>query len=241
MLIILQLIILLPVIIPLYIYDRLKNKRCHLFGIEGYFGLMGQGKTICMTRRLLRLRKKYGNKIYICTNYGFVHEDFSFTDWHMLFADWDKPLVVAWDEVQNEFNSRAFKSFPVELLTQLTQVRKDNGILLLYSAQRWARVDKVFRELSVKCWQCRTFLGRFTWARCFDTDTYDSFCSEKKVAIKHSYNSHRYITFIQTKKLRESYNSYKMLKTAKNNVELDKYMDREELARIRSGVVDAPE
>ena len=32
-----------------------------------------------------------------------------------------------------------------------------------------------------------------------------------------------------------------MLKTAKNNVELDKYMDREELARIRSGVVDAPE
>ena len=146
MLIILQLIILLPVIIPLYIYDRLKNKRCHLFGIEGYFGLMGQGKTICMTRRLLRLRKKYGNKIYICTNYGFVQEDFSFTDWHMLFADWDKPLVVAWDEVQNEFNSRAFKSFPVELLTQLTQVRKDNGILLLYSAQRWARVDKVFRE-----------------------------------------------------------------------------------------------
>ena len=176
MLIILQLIILLPVIIPLYIFDRLKNRRCHLFGIEGYFGLMGQGKTICMTRRLLRLRKKYGNKIYICTNYGFVQEDFSFTDWHMLFADWDKPLVVAWDEVQNEFNSRAFKSFPVELLTQLTQVRKDNGILLLYSAQRWARVDKVFRELSVKCWQCRTFLGRFTWARCFDTDTYDSFC-----------------------------------------------------------------
>ena len=87
MLIILQLIILLPVIIPLYIYDRLKNKRCHLFGIEGYFGLMGQGKTICMTRRLLRLRKKYGNKIYFCTNYGFVQDVFSFSDQILMKID----------------------------------------------------------------------------------------------------------------------------------------------------------
>lgn len=226
--ILLQIIVLFPLILCFAIYDKKTSKRCHLFGIEGYFGLMGQGKTICMTRRLLTLRKKYGNSIYICTNYGFIDEDFSFTDWKMLLADWDKPLVVAWDEVQNEFNSRNFKNFPVMLLTQLTQVRKGNGILLLYSAQRWARVDKVFRELSTKCWQCRTFLGRFTWARSYDCDTYDSKCNEKKVNLKNSYRSGKFVSFFQTKKLRESYDSYKMLNTAKSK----EYMTREELAKI---------
>ena len=230
MLIILQLIILLPVIIPLYIYDRLKNKRCHLFGIEGYFGLMGQGKTICMTRRLLRLRKKYGNKIYICTNYGFVQEDFSFTDWHMLFADWDKPLVVAWDEVQNEFSSRNFKDFPIELLTQLTQVRKNNGILILYSAQRWARVDKVFRELSTYCYQCTTRLGVFTINKKYRSDYYDQLCSSVSVDRKFKIPLDNIDSFIQTRAVRESYNSYKMLKTAKSK----KYMSREELNSVRS-------
>lgn len=229
----LQIVILFPVIFVLHLYDRKHSDRCHLFGIEGYFGLMGQGKTICMTKRLLGLRKKYGDSIYICTNYGFTDEDFSFSDWRMLLEPWDKPLVVAWDEVQNEFNSRNFKSFPVVLLTQLTQVRKGNGILLLYSAQRWARVDKVFRELSTKCWQCRTFMGRFTWSFAYDCDSYDSKCNEKNVNKKRHYNSHEWVSFLQTNKLRNSYDSYKMLETAISK----EYMDREELSRIR-GVAD---
>ena len=46
---------------------------------------------------------------------------------NFLLKEYDKPVVFAWDEVQNEFNSRDFKNFPVELLTLLTQNRKGHG------------------------------------------------------------------------------------------------------------------
>ena len=221
--------LLLPLLIPYAIWDRKKNPRCKIFGIEGYFGLMGQGKTLSMTRRLMKLRKKYGSNIIICTNYNFKGQDFSFNDWHQLLKDYKKPLVVAWDEVQNEFSSRNFKNFPIELLTQLTQVRKNNGILILYSAQRWARVDKVFRELSTYCYQCTTHLGVFTINKKYRSDHYDQMCSSVSVDRKFKVPLMSVNSFIQTKEVRESYNSYKMLKTAKSK----QYMSREELNRAK--------
>ena len=148
--------------IDIYRFFKNKDKKIHLYGIYGFFGLPGKGKTIAMTQELLSLREKYGNDIYIFTNYGFLKEDMPFNDWRMLLKEYDKPCVFAWDEVQNEFNSRDFKNFPVELLTLLTQNRKGNGKRILYTAQRYNRVDKVFRELSFLVGECRTIMGRST-------------------------------------------------------------------------------
>ena len=108
-------------------FKNRKNKEVHLYGIYGYFGLPGYGKTMAMSWELLELRKKYQDKIYIFTNYGFKEEDKPFDNWRMLLETYDKPAIFAWDEVQNEFNSRDFKNFPVELLTLLTQNRKGHG------------------------------------------------------------------------------------------------------------------
>lgn len=221
-------IILLPFLLFYAIYDRQHNKRCPIFGIEGYFGLMGQGKTLSMTRRLIKLRRKYGDDIYICTNYGFRDQDFEFTKWQQLLESYDKPLVVAWDEVQNEFNSRNFKDFPTELLTQLTQVRKNNGILILYSAQRWGRVDKVFRELSTYCYQCSTKLGVFTVLKKYRSDAYDML--DKTVNTDRKFNIPPVLveSYVHRRSIRNSYNSYKMLETAKSK----KYMNRKEVANL---------
>lgn len=230
-LLLLQFIITLPIVIPLSIYDKFKNKRCHIYGIEGYFGLMGKGKTICMTERLNHLRNKYGNDILITTNYFYDKQDFLFSSWEQLLSNYDKPLVVAWDEVQNEFSSRNFKDFPVELLTQLTQVRKNNGILILYSAQRIDRVDKVFRELTMYSWDCNTWLGRFTFCKkyhSFDFLRLNNSLSEDNRLSIHPLNIH---WFIQTQNLRNCYDSFQMLESAKSK----KYMNRVELAAINSG------
>lgn len=43
-------------------------RKIHLYGIWLYCGLYGQGKTMALTEYLTRMRKKYGDKIYICTN-----------------------------------------------------------------------------------------------------------------------------------------------------------------------------
>ena len=160
--VILKCILLLPYLVFMKIKEC-RNRPVHLYGIYGFFGLPGKGKTMAMSKYLNDMRKKYGDKIYIMTNYYYENQDFAFESWRDLLKEYDRPLICAWDEVQNEFNSRDFKSFPIALLTLLTQVRKKNGIQILYTAQRWHFVDKNFRSLSFGCYECNTFLGRYTF------------------------------------------------------------------------------
>ena len=72
---------------------------------------------MALVHQLETYRKQYGDRIYITTNFNYKNQDFEFKTWKMLLQPYDKPIVVAWDEVQNEFNSRDFKTFPVTLLT----------------------------------------------------------------------------------------------------------------------------
>lgn len=219
-------VILLPYLIICNIIDRAKQK-LRLYGIYGFFGLPGKGKTMAMSYYLNDMRKKYGNKIYIMTNYFYKDQDFEFTSWKDLLKEYDKPLIVAWDEVQNEFNSRDFKDFPIALLTLLTQVRKKNGIQLLYTAQRWHFVDKNFRSLSFGCYECNTKFGKYTIAKMYDPVDYDNLCGENDYEKRRKIRPKKYMDFLQTKKLRECYDSFKMLESAKAK----EYMSREEIAK----------
>ena len=105
LLVVLKIIFLLPYLIFRKFKD-VKEQQLRLYGIYGYFGLPGKGKTMAMCHQLEKLREMYGDNIYIMTNFSYNDEDFSFTSWKDLLKDYDKPLVCAWDEVQNEFNSR---------------------------------------------------------------------------------------------------------------------------------------
>ena len=205
-----------------------KDSKPHLYGIYGYFGLPGQGKTMAMSEELLSLRDKYGDSIYIFTNYGFKFEDKAFDNWRMLLETYDKPAVFAWDEVQNEFNSRDFKSFPVELLTLLTQNRKGNGKRIYYTAQRYNRVDKVFRELSFLVGDCRTIMGRYTRVRWYDTEDYENLLSKADVNLRIKIHPRMRCSFIQSDFLRDCYDSYQMLESAKKK----EYQDRKDVVQL---------
>lgn len=219
-------------IIDLYRYlkKRIKKEEIkpHIYGIYGYFGLPGKGKTMALTWELDKIRKKYKDKIYICTNYFYEDQDFEFKGWQQLLRRYDKPLIVAWDEVQNEFTSRNFKNFPLELLTLLTQNRKGNGIRIMYTAQRYNRVDKIFRELTHQAVMCNTIFGRLTRMRYYHWEDYEQLNSTTNVDMKVKIRQTKTISFVQTDILRNKYNSYKMLESAKSK----DYLDREELANI---------
>lgn len=213
------------------VYRKFKNRKVkqpHLYGIYGYFGLPGQGKTMAMSQELLSLRGKYGNDIYIFTNYGFKFEDKPFDNWRMLLENYDKPAIFAWDEVQNEFNSRDFKSFPVELLTLLTQNRKGHGKRIYYTAQRYNRVDKVFRELSFLVGDCRTIMGRYTRVRWYDTEDYENLLSKADVNLRIKIHPRMRCSFIQSDFLRDCYDSYQMLESAKKK----EYQDRKDVVQL---------
>lgn len=226
-LLILKTIVLLPYLLFKKIVDK-KNQGVHLFGIYGFFGLPGKGKTMAMSRYLKNMRKRYGDKIYIMTNYCYNDQDFEFNSWKDLLKEYDKPLICAWDEVQNEFNSRDFKNFPISLLTLLTQVRKKNGIQILYTAQRWHFVDKNFRSLSFGCYECGTILGNLTYTRLYDPVDYDNLCSNSDYEKRRRIHPKMTTSFLQTDDLRYAYDSYKMLESAKSK----EYMDRTEVAQI---------
>ena len=227
LIIILKCLIFFPYLLFMRIKEN-KNKSVHLYGIYGFFGLPGKGKTMAMSKYLNDMRKKYGDKIYIMTNYYYNCHDFAFTSWKDLLKEYDRPLICAWDEVQNEFNSRDFKNFPIALLTLLTQVRKKNGIQILYTAQRWHFVDKNFRSLSFGCYECNTFLGRYTFAKMYDPVDYDNLCSNSDYDKRRKIKPIKYMDFMQTEDLRNCYNSYLMLESAKSK----DYLDRQELQVI---------
>lgn len=204
------------------------DEQLHLYGIYGFLGLPGKGKTMAMTYVLNEYRKKYGDDILICSNYYFDGQDFAFNDWKQLLVQYDKPLVVAWDEVQNEFNSRNFKNFPTQLLTLLTQNRKGHGVQILYTAQRFDRVDKVFRELTNYFFDCKTLCKRLTVCKGYDDENYLMLHNEVDVNRKMKIHPSFKIKFIQTDEIRNMYDSYKMLDSAKAK----EYLSREESALI---------
>lgn len=198
------------------IKTKKEDRKIHLYGITGFFGLPGKGKTMALVWQLEEYRKKYGDKIYIMTNFNYKNQDLVFTSWKDLLKTYDKPLVCAWDEVQNEFNSRDFKTFPVPLLTLLTQNRKGNGVQILYTAQRFNRVDKIFRELSHWAVECSTFAGRLTSLKYYHWMDYEQLNQAVGVDLKMSIKPTKRTSFIQTDELRNCYDSYAMLETAKS-------------------------
>lgn len=190
-------------------------RKVHLYGIWLYCGLYGQGKTMALTEYLSRMREKYGDKIYISTNYGFKGEDFPLEKWEDLLTEYDRPVIFGYDEIQNEFNSRNYMNFPYELVKLLTQNRKGHGKQIVGTAQRYMRVDKTIRELCTHVVECKkAWFGRVTKLKKYDVEDYEMFLNEIDVVKKHKIPCQRY-RFIQTDELRDMYDSFKMLDSAR--------------------------
>ncbi|ONI46234.1 hypothetical protein AN642_00700 [Epulopiscium sp. SCG-B10WGA-EpuloA2] len=134
----------------------------------------------------------------------------------------DKPIIFGYDEIQNEFNSRDYNNFLYELLTLLTQNRKGHGKQIVCTAQRFCRVDKIYLENFEEVIECKTILSRYTVLRHYDLEDYEMLLKSSHVNNKIK----KYVVFlkrfVQTDKLRNMYDSYKMLDSAKSKEYISK-------------------
>lgn len=210
-----------PLILELFkwkiidIYRHIKNPKIpHLYGIWCFVGIYGGGKTMSLVNYLERMRRKYGDNIYIATNFFYKNQDFSIERWQDLLAERDKPVIFAYDELQNDFNSREYKSFPVSLMVLLTQNRKGHGKQIVYTTQDYETVDKNFRRLTSKVVLCRTLFSRLTVSRYFDREDYEHFTSMVDVGRRMKIRPYFVDRFVQTDYLRNLYDSYQMLDSA---------------------------
>lgn len=198
----------------------------HFYGVWLYVGLPGRGKTVSVVEYLDRMRRRWGDRILIYTNFGWVHQDGPLDDWHQLLEVRDRPTIYALDEVQLTFSSRSWQSFPPEMLVFLTQNRKWGvGAQLLATAQSFDRVDKIFRELTHFVIECRTVAGRWTFQRAFETEDYMRGQDPQVGRLRR--RAWRY-SFVQTDELRGQYDTMKRL----DKLASDEYLTLAERAKL---------
>lgn len=184
------------------------------YGLTMYCGKQGAGKTISMVEYLERMRVLYPDAI-IVTNFGYQHEHMQFSDWKMFYEvrNGTKGVIFAIDEIQNEFESNAWKTFPPNLLREITQQRKQR-IKVVATSQVFTRVVKPLREQTFEVVECFTFIRRWTFTKAFDAQEYEAVIQNP--TLKNKLRRLWRKNFVQDKKIRNLFDSYAKIEAMKN-------------------------
>lgn len=193
-------------LIDLYRFKK-HGKKLHMYGVRCLTGMYGCGKTMVMTKIACDLRRKHGNDIYICTNFGLSLQDFEFNDVKQTGIQYDKPVVFMWDEVQNEFPATD-KVFPKEIRQALSLNRKGNGKMFYWGSQDHELVHKTIRRLTIEYGVCRTIFGRYTKVRWYRDYDYRALYEEVDINKKMKIHPFKKMKFIQNDYIRSLYDSY---------------------------------
>ncbi len=189
-------------------YDYRHKPKKRPYGIYCYVGLPGQGKTLSMVEKLYQLKKEFPQaKIY--TNFGFRFQHGHIDDWHQLveLQNGEDGIIFAIDEIQNTFSSRKWKNFPMEMLSLITQNRKQ-AKQFLCTAQSFDMIDINFRRICNYIVECRNLSNRWIFQRAFLPDEYkvkDGVYTPRRRAWRYS--------FIADNKIYYSYDTYKIIES----------------------------
>lgn len=177
------------------------------YGFTFYIGRQGAGKTISMVRYLELMKERYPDCI-IVTNFQYYRADRIMTDWRDLLTirNGTKGIIFAIDEIHSEYDSSKWADIPEDLLSEISQQRKQR-IKIIASAQFFGRVAKPLREQAVTVVSCRTFLGRLTFNREYDSLEYASIVDNPLVAAQ-KLKPLRKSSFVQSDYLRQCYDTY---------------------------------
>jgi len=195
------------------IIDLGRPRYFHPFGLYFFTGLPGSGKTMFMTHLLNGYRQKYGNDIYICTNYGYKFQDFSISNYQDLIKIYDKPVIVGYDEIQNDFDARQWEKIDYKFSERITQSRKLNGMMILCTAQKFGFVDRRLRQLTHMVYECKMLGNRFTLARLYEPDMKEKI--ESGIFNEYNVQRNKGMKFlIQSDFIRDSYDTLQILKSS---------------------------
>lgn len=171
-------------------------------GVIIFTGRQGNGKTISLVQAINEMQKEYP-KSKVITNLNYCDEDDSLYHWKQLtdYTNGKYGVIVGMDETQNWFSSSQSKNFPPEMLSVITQNRK-NARIILGTAQSFHLLAKSIRSQCTEVRECRTLLGCLTIVRrrepILDPDG-------NVVEYKRAGSTYFYV---HSKKLREMYDTY---------------------------------
>jgi len=179
------------------------------YGLTMYCGRQGAGKTMAIVEYLERMKIKYPDAV-IVTNFGYLGQNRAMDSWQdfLEIRNGEDGVIFAIDELQNEYDSSKWNTFPEGLLSQVTQQRKQK-VKIVASSQVYTRVVKQLREQCFQVVECRTLAGRWTFTRCFDAQDYNTVIDnpEKKQKLSREWRK----SFVQSDDLRDLYDSYAVI------------------------------
>lgn len=179
-------------------------------GLHMFCGEQGSGKTTAVVQKLLELEKRYP-KSKVRTNMSYSNEVAPIEHWKDLVAN-DNGIfgqVEVLDEIQTWFSSLQSKDFPPEMITEISQQRKQRK-MIIGTAQVFSRIAKPIREQTTFVYLPMTFFGCLTIVRVSKPQFWDD---EKQ-------NFKRYLRtyfFVHTKEVREAFDTYKKIQKYKKD------------------------
>jgi hypothetical protein len=174
------------------------------YGVHVIAGKQGSGKTVTLAY-LLRYYKQWYPNLRIKTNFGYILEDGQIEHWTDMVASNNGTYgeIDCIDEVQNWFNSLASKDFPPEMMTEITQQRKQRKSILCTS-QVFTRIAKAIREQTYLLYEPITAFGCLTIVRVFSVLLNADGLSDKKKLRKLFF-------FVQDEELRSSFDTFRKI------------------------------
>lgn len=187
-----------------FILDKFNNNPDEFkeYGVHIIAGKQGSGKSITLTYLLLRFQQMYP-KLKVATNYYYNYEDKHINHWRDIinYNNGQYGVVVVLDEIQNWFNSLQSKDFPPEMLTEITQQRKQRKVIF-GTSQVFGRIAKPIREQTYMLYEPTTLFGCITFVRKYDVTTdCDGLATTKKYR--------GCFFFIQNERVRNAFDTYR--------------------------------
>lgn len=182
--------------------DFFEHQGCIIFE-----GRQGAGKTVSMVQYAMQMQEEYPRAL-CTTNLGYTKEDTPLKDWRMLmnYKNGIYGVIVCMDELQNWFSSNDSKNFPPEMLSIITQNRKNRRIIL-GTSQNFYLLAKAIRSQATEVRRCATYFGALTIVRKFEP----ILDSEGNV---QEFKPRGFYFFVHNKDLRECYDTFKVIERA---------------------------
>lgn len=177
-------------------------------GTQVFCGRQGSGKTMSMVKVLLDMKKKYPDCIVVTNlhlNVPWDYVEFSsmeeLADLLVRCNNGQKGVVYAIDEIHTFFNALDSKSIPMYVFQEISQQRKQRKVIM-GTSQLFLRMAKPFREQCDTLIICKCIGGKFNLMYAYDGSTLDEdFGKVTGTLIRTGF-------FMQTRQLREAYDTY---------------------------------
>lgn len=201
------------ILMPKQYIEDLFTRPADFFPYQGmiiFEGRQGSGKTISMVRYVKDMQYEFPDAL-CTTNLAYTDENKPLKTWTMLidYKNGYKGVIVAMDELQNWFSSNDSKNFPPEMLSVITQNRKNRRIIL-GTSQNFYLLAKAIRSQATEVRRCATYFGCLTVVRRLEPilDSEGNVVEWKKRGI---------YCFVHDKELRDSYNTWKVIENLRKS------------------------